>query len=905
MIKIVRIVLNKELKILSVNKLSYLVILSFFCCLLSAYSQVDVIGTVTDKEQNGIPYATITITKDSLPSIIAYTITDKEGKYRISIKEKGNHTLTFASLGYKSELRNIEILKAKDTLINIIMEEEAISLSEVIIRADPPIRTKKDTVIFNADYFLTGTEQVVEDLLGKIPGISISEDGSIKVQGIEIEKLMVDGDDLFESGYRILSKSMPVRPIKRVEVLHKFSNNKLLKDIEHSNKVAINLTLKEDFKRVWFGNFDVGYSPENKHYQTRFNLANFGKKNKYYFIGNLNNTGDDATGDIQRLIKPYRDKDEPGSIGDNESVSTLINLSADELNFDRRRTNFNNEKLISLNSVFNPTEKLQIKPFLFLNTDHTNFYRDMQTSVNVPDAEFVNIETYHLQNKKRIGFGKIDLIYDLTPTQMLEATTKYNYNSFDDHSDLMFNANATLENLEHKSRFIDQKISYTNKLDKNKVVLLTSRFINEKRPQNYHIDQFFYQELFPDSEQANNIEQKTDAAMQYAGINTHFLNRTKNKNLVEFQIGNEYRKDKIFSKLSLLEDKTVINIPEGFQNQTYYQVNDLYLKSSYRLIMGNLALAGKLDVHQLFTKLDIQNEITNQNPFYVHPRLSLDWEIDDNNKITTSYSYNKTNTKVVDMHSGYILNGVRSFNKGTSRIDQLQASQVFINYTLGDWSDRFFVNTFLIYGKNHNFLSTNSTIRQNYVLSEKILIKDRSFLSLNTNLDYYIKHFKTNVKLDLGFQESTYKNVVNLSLQEVRSRSYNYGLELRSAFIGVFNYHIGTKWSTSEIKTEQRKTFTNQLSFLNLSLAFTNGLTVQLESEQYHFGSLESNKGFYFLDMYARYSIPNSKLDFAIEARNLLDTKTFTTYSVNDISITIAEYRLLPRMVLLKATYRL
>lgn len=888
---------------MNVNKLSHLLLLSFFC-LLSAYSQVDVIGTITDKEQNGIPYATVTITKDTLPSIVAYTNTDEKGKYRISIKEKGNHTLTFASLGFKSKLRNIEVIEAKDTLINIILEEEAISLNEVILKVDHPIQRKKDTVIFNADYFLTGTEQVVEDLLSKIPGISISEDGSVKVQGVEIEKLMVDGDDLFESGYRILSKSMPVRPIEKVEILHKFSNNKLLKDIEHSNKVAVNLTLKEDFKRVWFGNIDLGYSPENKNYQSKFNLANFGKKNKYYFIGNMNNTGDDATGDIQRLIKPYRDKEEPGNIGDNESASSLIDLSADDLNFDRRRTNFNKERLISLNSVFNPTEKLQIKPFIFLNADHTNFYRSKKTSVNTIDAEFVNTEEYHLQNKKRIAFGKVDVIYDFTTTQMLEATTKYNYNSFDDHSDLLFNGNGTLENLEHQSNFIDQKISYTNKLDKNKVFVLTGRFIQEQKPQDYRINKFYYQELFPDAEQANNVIQKTDAAMQYAGINTHFLNRTKNNNLVELQIGNEFRKDKIFSELSLLEGQSVLNTPKNFNNHTYYQVNDLYLKSSYRHIIGNISLASKLDVHQLFTSLDFPDNVTNQNPLYIYPKLSLDWEIDDKNKITTSYFYNKTNTKIAEMYNGYILNGIRSFNKGTSRIDQLKASQVLLNYTLGDWSDRLFFNTLLIYGRNHNFLSTNSTIRQNYVLSERILVKDRAFLNLTSNLDYYIKHFRINAKLNLGYQESSYKNVVNTLLQEVRSRSYNYGLELRSAFTGVFNYHIGTKWTTSKIKTEQRKAFTNQVSFLNLSLAFLNGFTIQLESEQYHFGSLESNKDFYFLDVDARYSIPNSNLEFSIEARNLFNTETFTTYSINDISTTIAEYRLLPRMVLLKATYR-
>ncbi len=113
--------------------------------------------------------------------------------------------------------------------------------------------------MFNADSFKQGNEQVIEDLLRKIPGLNIDSDGTIKVGNQEIEKVMIDGDDMFEKGYKILTKNMPVNPVDKIELLQNYSNNKHLKGIENSEKVALNLTLKDDYKRTWFGNTNLGY----------------------------------------------------------------------------------------------------------------------------------------------------------------------------------------------------------------------------------------------------------------------------------------------------------------------------------------------------------------------------------------------------------------------------------------------------------------------------------------------------------------------------------------------------------------------------------------------------------------------------------------------------------------------
>src|SRR5690606_38945054 len=171
-------------------------------------------------------------------------------------------------------------------------------------------------------------------------------------------------------------------------VLRKYSNNRLLKDIENSNKVALNLKLDEKSKRIWFGNINTA-TGNDSFYEYKANLMNFGKKNKYYFFTNFNSIGYNATGDISSLIRPYR-MNEPASIGDNQQVNDLLSLTSSNTNFKRSRTNFNNAELVSLNTIFNPTDKLKIKTLGFFNWDETNFFKNSTNVVTLDNTNFTN-----------------------------------------------------------------------------------------------------------------------------------------------------------------------------------------------------------------------------------------------------------------------------------------------------------------------------------------------------------------------------------------------------------------------------------------------------------------------------------------------------------------------------------
>ncbi len=873
----------------------------------SVHSQTIIKGVVSDLDNKPISYVNITL-KDSLSSIISYTYSLENGNYSLSLEKSGTFNLSFSSMGFMTKTIPVILKKEKKEVIkNISLQEQSLELDEIIIQSEKAIKIKKDTVEVKVSKFLSLNDATVEDLLKKIPGVTVDSEGTIKIGNVEIEKLMIDGDDFFERGYKILSKNMPPDQLEKVQILQKYSNNKLLKGIEESDRVALNLVLKEDAKRQWFGNASLSYdlTSTNK-YHLKTYLMNFGKKNKYIFLSNFNSIGYNATGDINHLIRPFR-FNEPASIGDNQQLNNILNLSSVVPNFKRSRTNFNNAELVSLNAIFKPTKKIKLKILGFFNWDEQDFFRKSVDNVTANGTSFTNTADFKLRNKKTVSFGKIDFTYNISKTKMLESTTKFNSGNTNGQSNLVFNGTSTIENLKSNNTLFDQKISYSNKFKDKKVFLLTGRFIDEKTPQNYSINQFFYQDLFPSFTNANNVQQHSKNKMQFAGFEAHLLDRKTNGDLLELQFGNEFRKDKLNTTFTLFENSTILETPNGFQNNTEYQTNDLYLRAKYRYKIKDFAVTGKLGFHQLLNKLEFDAFSENQSPFFVNPSIGLDWKINNKNKINSSYSYNTTNAKILDIYNDYVVTSFRSFSKGTGTFNQLNASTLLLNYQLGNWNDRFFANTFIVYNKNFDFFSSNTLINQNFTQSERIVISDRELLNIFSKFDYYFKKISSNLKLDVGYSKSNYKNIINNSdLREVKSNNYNYGLELRSGFKGLFNYHIGTKWNTNKIETSIiNNSFTDNVSFLDLSFVFNEKFNLQFQTERYFFGNLDKNNNtYYFLDFDARYTIKKNKLTLALTGKNLFNTEKFRTFSISDISTSTTEFRLLERFVLLKMEYR-
>lgn len=890
----------------SIEKKTYLGLFLFLSCY---FINAQIQGTASNNKKEPVAFATIILKTAQDSTIVAYTQTDKEGFYELRAKSTGKYLLSFSSLSYAIKIISLTIEDVNKPITqNVVLDEQQLELNEIILNADLPIRIKKDTIIIDAKAFRQGNEEVVEDLLKKIPGLTVESDGTIKVNNQEVEKIMIEGDDFFERGYKILTKNMPASPLNKIEILQNYSNNRLLKGVEESDKVALNLTLDEDAKRQWFGNIELGHDVElDSFYQGRFNLMSFGKKNKFYFLGLSNSVGVDVSEDTKYLINSDSYQ-EPRSLATRPQVLPLMNIQGGIGNFERSRSNFNNAELLSLNAIFNPTEKLKIKTLGYLNWDEKNFFRNSRYSFFANDTDFTNTEDFKLRNIYQTTFGKLQLNYDISKTQSLESITSYGDIGNDARSNLLFNSLSTRESLETAQKRFNHNTTYTHRIDSAKVILLTARVVNEKVPQEYDVNQYLFQDLFSTTSSPDAVNQVMDNQMTYAGLQAHFLDRKKSGNLFEIQLGNDYQLDELSNELRFSESGTTVLSPTGYQNNTRYGVNDLYLNSSYLYKMEDWKITGKVALHQLWNSLEQSGIQSEQQQFFINPSLNVNYEINRKNRLSLNLAQNRTNAQVLDVYDQFVLTGFRSFSKGTGTFNQLDASTASFNYQLGNWSDKFFATFSSMYSKNHDFFSSNTTIQPNYSQSQRIVIQDRESIFLNATADYYFNPISSNLKLKASHFISEFKNIINNSqLREVQSVNSGLGLEMRSAFEGVFNYHLGTNWSFNKVTASGiSNSFVDNTYFMDLSFVFTERFNISLRSEGYFFGNInDGDNTYYFLDMDARYKLKDkSPFSFAITARNLTNTEQFRTSSINDVSSSTVSYRLLPRYTLLSVKYR-
>lgn len=866
-----------------------------------AYSQSTISGKVSDTLQKPIPYVNVFLKVKNQDGIIAFTTTQENGSYELITDRSGNFELSFSSISFQVKTKALSLENGKNYNLDVILKEETFTLDEVIINTDRAITIKKDTIIFNADSFKKGNEETVEDLLKNIPGITMDSDGTIKIGDREIEKVMVEGDDLFEKGYKLLTKNLDASVVSKVEVYEHYSNNRLLKGIEESDRVALNLTLKSNVKNKLFGALKPGYglASENR-YETSATIISFRKVSKIYGFANFNNIGLETSTALSEMM----DSGVENSFGlENDPSVSFIKLINYKPDVGEERTNFNNAEMASLNNIYTLSPKLKLKTIGFLNWDENDFFRKSTDIYFLPTGNFTTTENYQLNGKTLSGFAHAQLNYDISKTEIFEYSGKYSGNRLRTNTSLLFNNDFSNEFLNEDPFTTNQRFKYTNKLKANQALLLNGYYLYSDNPQQYGNNRFVFEDLFQNENQVSAVSQKSGNSINAMGFDAGLFTRRENNDLWEAKIGLDYSDNRFISDFDLMG---MDENPEGFQNDSKYKQFNFFLEPSYRVKMGSFAITGNIRFVQNFTNLKTEDLMLDASPFFINPRITADWELNKTNRILSFFKYESRNPSLANVQNGYVLTQYNRFSKGLENIEPLKSSTFFLNYTLGTILSVFYANTSFMYIKNHDYLGSKSIITPDYSLNELIRLEDKGFVSFQTDSNIYLQSLASNLKIKLGYNKQNYENSVNGDLRNVDASTFNYGVELRSAFTGPFNFHIGTEWFNSIYKTTIKQESTRNRSFLDIVYEPLENLILTLNSSQYYFSDLDrDNDMYYFMDFEAKYPLIKNKLSISITGKNLLNTRTFRDVNISDTGIFKAEYQLLPRFLMLKANIRL
>ena len=611
-------------------------------------------GWVMNSDGEALKFARVVIRSKDSDRLIGYTFTNDVGEYNVEMPNKATLLITFSATYYFSETYPISTSPVQDIYtLNAKLQPKPEKLKPVLLehRDSNIVQIRKDTLMFDVNAFKKGDEEVVEDLIKSIPGVVVDMGGRISFQGKSIEKLMVEGDDLFGKGYTVLSKNMPSYPVKELEVYRNYSNNPLLTGIEKSDKVAMNLTLDEKYKNIWFGNVDISSDLDiESKYHFKGVVSLLSEKSKHFFITHLNSIGVDGVGNIKGLLSD-----------DDNYATPLIGLVKQSPDIGRTDYEFNNQEVVSLSSINHLSPKMKLGTLLYVEWDEKDFFQNTLINYDLPNINlsFTNTENYSLRNKIKTGYGQLKLEYDINESQRLEAISYYSSNKYHTATNLIFNENERIEHLESNYSQFKLNADYTRKFGENKAIVVNSEVLIDQLPQEYKTNSFFFSDFFQLDRAINQTAQNNQIKMLFSDLDINFMNRESSGNLWNFSIGVNHKRDRITSNVLLTSVEPISYSIDDLENNLDYATQNIYLKGKYSYSLGkNVSIQSILELHHVKNTFNsIGFTRPSQNITYLNPVLKLNWSLADYNQISLLYGYYANTLDVTYLIDKYYLVG--------------------------------------------------------------------------------------------------------------------------------------------------------------------------------------------------------------------------------------------------------
>ena len=276
-------------------KKTFTLIVLFYLCLSAVYGQsASVKGVISDtlnKKNLSASVVSVLTAKDSF--LVKFTRSDKSGNFEMKGLPAGNFVLMISYPSYADYMYPLTLKETSAEDIGTVkMTLKSRLLEEVFVRQKvAAVRLRGDTIEYNADSFKVREGASVEEMLRKLPGLQVDKDGNITAQGEKVEKVLVDGEEFFGDDPTVATKNLQADAIDKVQVFDKKSDQAAFTGIDDGTKTkTLNLTLKDDKKKGYFGKVELGSDLKNR-WNNSLMANSFKTKRKLSVYGIMSSTG--------------------------------------------------------------------------------------------------------------------------------------------------------------------------------------------------------------------------------------------------------------------------------------------------------------------------------------------------------------------------------------------------------------------------------------------------------------------------------------------------------------------------------------------------------------------------------------------------------------------------------------
>ncbi|HET7116119.1 MAG TPA: outer membrane beta-barrel protein, partial [Hanamia sp.] len=247
-------------------------------------------GTINDAASNSpLSNATVSFANSNSPTKPLLTVSNSKGYFIFNNVPPGNYTLAITSIGYTGYKKQVTVIGQNIVLGNINMAKTAETLSTVVIKDNAAMKVINDTLQFSANQYKVNPDATAEDLIKKMPGITVDQSGTVTAQGETVPKVTVDGKDFFGNDATATLRSLPAEIIDKIQVFDKLSDQAQLTGFDDGNTTkAINIVTKKDMRNGQFGKIYAGYGTDNR-YLAGGNVNFFNNNRRISLVGLFNN----------------------------------------------------------------------------------------------------------------------------------------------------------------------------------------------------------------------------------------------------------------------------------------------------------------------------------------------------------------------------------------------------------------------------------------------------------------------------------------------------------------------------------------------------------------------------------------------------------------------------------------
>lgn len=911
-------------------------LLFLFPTIVFAQKNIQIKGVVYDTaSKKGLAYATVSLVSAKDSTLINFTRADSSGSFVLKQVSKGAYLLSASYVGFIPIWKNIDITNEQELNLGNIAMTDIHNSSAVIVQAKrPPVIINGDTLEFNAENFKTQPNAVVEDLLKRLPGLTVDADGTVRVNGQQVNRILVNGKDFFNGDPKMATKNLDADAIDKVQVFDKKSDRAEFTGIDDGNSSkAINLKLKKDRNNAVFGRVAAG-AGNNERYDAQTNLNKFNGNQQMSLIAMGNNTNKQGfnMSDILNFSGELRNGMRNGggiTIRTNGDDQGGLGLPITGLGQNQQGIATTFAGGLNYNNSFNK-QKTDVNASFTASDVDLNTRRNTKRQYLLPGNNFNNegaTESNRKLHQQRLNLSidhKIDSFTSVkvTPSITLQKQNNYSYNTYNSATTTKqllndgFNKTSTKANglafvndflLRKKFKKKGRTFSISGNMNLN----------NSQQDGSLNTKNTFYTTGLPAKDSLLNQINSTDANTNSFGTNITYTEPMDKRSLVEIScffnstVGKTNKQTFDFNGNSGKFD--VINnvLSNNFSSNYTYSGGSLNYRTNRKKL--SLGAGASLQLAKLVSTNLTNNNTIQQNFTDLLPNANIQFKFSSYKSLTLNYSTNTQQPTTTQLQPLQNIADPLNVVEGNPNLKRSYAHSINLNYFSADPVTRKNFFAFAAFTTTQNAIVYADEFNANGArVTKPINVNGTTFLFGNINYGFPIKKLKLRADISLGVNAIKNIALINGQTNNINNTSINPTFSLsyfKENSIDIqTSVNLRFTKATYSLQPQLNNTFLTQtykteiVNYLPLGLVLNNSLNYTINTGRAD--GFNTSIPFWNSSL-AKSFLKNKRLEAKLSVFDVLNRNIGINRNVNQNYIEDLSYNVLQRYFLFSFTFRL